>query len=548
MKLNSAKSDLLWLWRSVRGVRGRIFLNCLIGLLRISLSLSFIYICKHIVDIATGISPGNIYIWVSWMLLVVVMQLFVTLLNGRVKERNRIELTNHLQRCIFAKAMNCQWNGRDSLHTGDTMSRLSEDIRSVCTTVSEHIPQILLACVQLVAASCVLFTLGRELLWVLLVIMPVAIVVSKVYFRQLRKLSAQVRQQEGGIQSHMQEHLLKRILILCMGRLDDAVNALGRRQDELQDTVVSRVNYSTRAHFFIQMGFMGSYAVAFCWGAFGIMAGTVTYGMMTAFLQLVNQVQIPIVNMSHYLPSVVQSFSSVDRLREIDNEVQQVNVDEAIATLRGEGLGIKVENLKYTYPGNYKPTINNFCYDFRPGSHVAVVGPTGEGKSTLIRLILGLLTPQEGTITLYDENGSRRDVHGSMCRLFCYVPQGNSLMSGSVRDNLLLGKPDATEEEMHRALHLAAADFIFDREEGLDTSCAEQGNGLSEGQAQRIAIARALLQPGRIILFDEACSALDDDTEGKILDNLETSLAEQTVIWITHDTSVMDRMQETLRL
>lgn len=534
----------LWMWRSVKGVRHRIVANCLVGLLRIALSLAFVYICKHIVDIATGAVSGNIYYGVAVLIGVIVGQLVVTLANGRIKERNRIELTNHLQKRIFGKAMNSQWNGRDRLHTGDTMSRLSEDIRAVSATVSEQIPQIFLAMCQLIAASVILFMLGRELLWVLLIIMPVAIVVSKAYFRRLRQLTDEVRTKEGGIQSHMQEHLLKRILILCMGRLDESIAALGRQQDELQSTVVSRVNYSTRAHFFIQMGFMTGYSVTFCWGAFGIMAGTVTYGMMTAFLQLVNQVQFPIVNMSHYLPTIIHSITSVNRLREIEDE-QQMTIDSIDETSDIKDLGIRVNNITYSYPDSDKETIKSFSHDFVPLSHTAIVGPTGQGKSTLIRLLLGLLKPEKGAISLYSSDGKEIPVK---THYFSYVPQGNSLMSGTVRDNLLLGKPDATEEEMREVLHLAAADFVFEREEGLGTSCAEQGNGLSEGQAQRIAIARALLQPGRIMIFDEACSALDNDTERRILDNLDSRLKDRTVIWITHDNSVQERMQETIEM
>lgn len=534
----------LWMWRSVKGVRHRIVANCLVGLLRIALSLAFVYICKHIVDIATGAVSGNIYYGVAVLIGVIVGQLVVTLANGRIKERNRIELTNHLQKRIFGKAMNSQWNGRDRLHTGDTMSRLSEDIRAVSATVSEQIPQIFLAMCQLIAASVILFMLGRELLWVLLIIMPVAIVVSKAYFRRLRQLTDEVRTKEGGIQSHMQEHLLKRILILCMGRLDESIAALGRQQDELQSTVVSRVNYSTRAHFFIQMGFMTGYSVTFCWGAFGIMAGTVTYGMMTAFLQLVNQVQFPIVNMSHYLPTIIHSITSVNRLREIEDE-QQMALDSIDETSETKDLGISVNNITYSYPDSDKETIKSFSHDFAPLSHTAIVGPTGQGKSTLIRLLLGLLKPEKGAISLYSADGKEIPVK---THYFSYVPQGNSLMSGTVRDNLLLGKPDATEEEMREVLHLAAADFVFEREEGLGTSCAEQGNGLSEGQAQRIAIARALLQPGRIMIFDEACSALDNDTERRILDNLDSRLKDRTVIWITHDNSVRERMQETIEM
>ena len=543
--MRSIRNNFLWIWQSAKGVRRRIVLNCTIGVVRIMLSLCFVYLCKHIVDIATGTSSGNIYHWVGLLIGYVAVQLLITLINARVKERNRIELTNLLQRRIFAKAMHSQWNGRDSRHTGDTMSRLSEDVRAVCAMMSDQAPQILLCTVQLIAASVVLFLLGRELLWVILIIMPVAIVVSKVYFKKLRKLTEAVRKQEGGIQSHIQEHLLKRILIVCMDRLDTAINALGTRQDELQGTVISRVNYSSRAHLFIQMGFMAGYCVTFCWGAFGIMAGTVTYGMMTAFLQLVNQVQIPIVNMSSHLPQVVQSMASVDRLREVEQEPQMPD-DEPLLIAPECQLGLRLTGLRYTYQGNAEPTLCSLSHTFAPGSRTAIIGPTGQGKSTLIRLMLGLLSPDEGSILLFDDNGKSYD-HPDR-RIFAYVPQGNSLMSGTVRDNLLLGNPTATEADMRQALHLAAADFVFERPEGLDTLCAEQGNGLSEGQAQRIAIARALLQPGRILLFDEACSALDDATESLILENLSSAVHGRTLIWITHDQSVCQRMDEVMTI
>ena len=544
--MKSIKTNISWLWHAITGQRYRIAQNIAIGVTRIILSLAFVYISKHIVDIATGAVTGDIYRCVGVMIAIIVCQLIATLISGRIKEKNRIEISNHLQKQVFAKAMYSEWNGRDRLHTGDTMSRLSEDIRAVCATISDQIPQLILALFQIIAASAVLFMLGRELLWVLIIIMPVAILASKVYFRKLREITDTVRKQEGGIQSHMQEHLLKRILIICMGRVADAVDALGTRQDELHGSVITRVNYSTRAHMFIQLGFMAGYSVTFCWGAFGILAGTVTYGMMTAFLQLVNQVQIPIVNMSQHLPTVIQSLTSVERLREID-DAQRLEV-ASDPVLSSDRQGLRIKSLSYTYPGNTEPTIRDLSFDFRPGQHTAIVGPTGEGKSTLIRLILGLLRPDSGTIELYDHASHIMEVKGTLQKVFCYVPQGNSLMSGTVRENLLLGNPDATEGDMRRVLHLAAADFVFEREGGLDTSCAEQGGGLSEGQAQRIAIARALLQPGCIYLFDEACSALDSDTESLILDNLDSLLRDKTVIWITHDDTVVSRMESVLKI
>jgi ABC-type multidrug transport system fused ATPase/permease subunit len=210
-------------------------------------------------------------------------------------------------------------------------------------------------------------------------------------------------------------------------------------------------------------------------------------------------------------------------------------------------LGLRITDVSYTYPGNEGPTINHLSCDFRPGVSTAIVGETGSGKSTLIRLMMSLLQPDSGHVTLYNDK-QEYEMNPSLRCNFRFVPQGNSLMSGTVRDNLLLGNADATEDEMREALRLAAADFVFERPEGLDTPCSEQGSGLSEGQAQRIAIARALLQKGAIILMDEACSSVDSLTERRILENLSKGIQDKTIIWVTHHAAVQEYMTRTITL
>jgi len=241
---------------------------------------------------------------------------------------------------------------------------------------------------------------------------------------------------------------------------------------------------------------------------------------------------------------MVQAITSVDRLRELADMPEEQRTEERI--LEGP-LGIRITDLSYTYPGNESPTIDKLSHTFEPGLHTAIVGATGAGKSTLMRLILSLLTPDSGAIELFN-NATALPMSASLRGNFRYVPQGNSLMSGTVRQNLLLGNAEASEEEMRHALHLAAADFVFDRPEGLDTPCSEQGSGLSEGQAQRIAIARALLQKGAIILMDEPCAAVDPETEQRILKNISEAATDKTIIWITHHTAVEDVLPNTLRL
>jgi len=264
---------------------------------------------------------------------------------------------------------------------------------------------------------------------------------------------------------------------------------------------------------------------------------------MTAFLQLVGQVQRPVADITHQIPAFIRALSSEDRLMELSEQVQEEDVPD----VRLEGApGIRLENLSFAYEGAAGKVLDNLSFDFTPGSFTAIRGATGAGKSTLIMVIMNLLKQSGGSVTLYDPptpSGA-----GTLCN-FMYVPQGNSLLSGSIRDNLRLAAPDATDEQLFEALHSACADFVKDLPDGLDTVCAEVGRGLSEGQAQRIAIARALLRPGGILVLDEATSALDAETERQLLENLARGFrGRKTILCITHREAAVEYADRELNL
>ena len=280
------------------------------------------------------------------------------------------------------------------------------------------------------------------------------------------------------------------------------------------------------------LGFQAGHAAAFLWGAVGIMHGTVTYGMMTAFLQLVGQVQRPIAEFGRQVPAFIQAIASVERVMDLEELEQEPSSESVIL----EGApAVEIAGVSYSYPGSPVKVLDNYSAVFPGGSFSVVAGPTGAGKSTLIRLILGLLTPSDGSILIGGQPAG-----ASLRGNFMYIPQGNSLLSGTIRSNLQLASPDATEDDMRVVLETAMAGFVFDLPQGLDTPCGEVGSGLSEGQCQRIAIARSLLRPGGILILDESTSALDAATEEALLQNLYSNYHQKkTIIFVSHRQAVV---------
>ena len=323
---------------------------------------------------------------------------------------------------------------------------------------------------------------------------------------------------------------------------DNSSAHLETLQNELYGNEVKRVRFTVFSRIFLALAFQAGHATAFLWGVWGISTGVVTYGMMTAFLQLVGQIQRPLAEMTNRIPSIIHATASIDRLDEI--EALPTEYVEEPVFLDGP-LGIRLADVDFSYPE--VQVLKDFSHDFIPGSRTAVVGPTGVGKTTLIRLLLSLLKPSKGSVSIYSSASSVLVSSSTRCNLV-YVPQGNSLFSGTIRENLHIGDPDATDEQMIHALHTAAADFVFDLPSGLDTQCFEAGAGLSEGQAQRIAVARALLRPGSILLLDEFSSALDADTENLLMERLTASLPSHTMIFITHREKIIDYCDSILRL
>ena len=528
-----------------RPVRGRSALSVLIGIVRIAASLGFVWICKRLVDIATGVLDAPLRTHIFIMLGIMLVQLLCSVSQAAWESYNITRTGNGLRRSTFSTVLRSSFTGRETFRSGDAVNRLEEDVRVVTDLLCTRIPDMAVTLIQLVAASVYLLLMAPNLLWVLLVLMGAAVVGSRMFFRRLRVLTDSIRRQDAEVQQLMQENLQKRIVVLTLIGTERVLTRLGILQQDLLDKTVTRINYNALARAFMILGFLGGYAAAFIWGVVGIRDGVVTYGMMTAFLQLVGQVQRPIAELARQIPAFIHATTSVERLMELQELEQEADTE----SVRLSGApGVRLTDVHFHYPERPEAVLDAFSYDFAPGTLTVIMGPTGSGKSTLSRLVLGLLKPESGSIEVYGPEGAfpaGPAVRGN----FLYVPQGNSLLSGTIRENLLLARADASEEQIRTALHTAVADFVWELPDGLDTPCGEAGSGLSEGQCQRIAIARALLREGGALILDEATSALDTETEATLLDRLYGRFhGNKTLLFISHRDAISARADAILRV
>ena len=551
-----------WFGRVVRPYSGSLTVMMLCHILLATCSVGFVYCCKKLVDSAVATFAGtsstvDIAYWFAALAAIVCGRIGLNALRSYIQTKTEIRIKNSLRRNLFDILLRMQTDGEKTYHSGDLLNRIQEDVRVVSSTLSGSIPNLIGTALQFTAALAFLIYLDIRLALVVGVVVPACMVVGKYISAKIRKLTLDIRSRDSKVQEHIQESIQHLTLLQSLEHSQSSTSELDDLQSSLYVTEMRRTKFGVISRIFISAAFQAGYIIAFMWGVLGISKGTVTYGMMTAFLQLVGQIQRPLLEMSSQIPSIIHSTASIDRIIEIES-LPQESVEEAV--LIPGTAGIRLENVTFAYPGGDRNVLEGFSHDFVPGSRTSIVGPTGVGKSTMIRLLLALLKPQEGNITMYS-NRFEASVAGlpadnlvgvpvtaaTRCNLV-YVPQGNTLFSGTIRDNLIMGNPEATEQQMRDALHIAAADFVLDLPAGLDAQCFESGAGLSEGQAQRIAIARALLRPGSILLLDEFSSALDAETETLLMERLTSSLPDHTMIFITHRDRIIDYCDSVLRL
>lgn len=543
------KTILRWMWRYHKGCRLQAFLNITIGLLLVGCSMASVDLVRRLTDVATHKIAGDIVLLACLLGGLFAVELLLRIAATWVSAILGVRTQNRIQQKFFARILDGKWSGISNYHSGDVLNRLFGDVGDIVNLMTEVLPSAIIVATQFIWSFTYLYIYDAPLAIVLVVASPVFLVLSRIYFRKMRRIVRKIKDSNSAIQSIIQESIQHKMVIKVLERNDSMVDRLEQRQGLLRKQIKSRARFSIISKSIVSIGFSGAFLAALIMALFQVYEGAITVGVLMSFMQLTNRIQQPLLDMARLLPTIVNSMTSSERLMELED----LPLEEHNIPVRLEGrVGIRFENISYSYTDNGRTVIRNFSHDFTPGSFTAILGETGAGKTTLIRMMLSLISPSEGKSEIYsiDEHGTStsHDIRPSLRNNFSYIPQGNTLFSGTIRENLRFGNPLATTEQMKEALHLALADFVLDLPDGLDTKCGEGGGGLSEGQAQRISIARALLHPCRVLLLDEATSALDMETERKLLVNLKQHFADCTIIFVTHRLAVVDFTTDSLTM
>ena len=531
-----------WLWQYSRPYLGKILLVMVFGLLETVASLLMVQISKEIIDHATF---GNAFVrlMVVYVLLMLGMQA-VTVISSLVSTMLTERFSFGIRKQIYEKIIHSHWMDVKKYHTGDLMTRLTSDAGNVADGIIGTIPSIIQLAVELLLVFFTLFYYSPMLAMFALLVAPVAALSSWWLGKKLRKLQVKVQESEAAYRSFLQESLANLLIVKAFANEDYSTERLTQLREERFHWVYRRTKMGVASSTVMSLAFQTGYIVAFCYGAIQISRKMITYGTMSVFLTLVNRVQAPVMGLAQQIPKVVSILASAGRIMELQQIPLEMKTDTQIPSAR---IGVEIKDMTFGYTD--ETVLENVNLRIGAGEFVAIIGESGIGKTTLIRIIMSFMSNIGGSVTFFNEKGDLEQANAATRKFISYVPQGNTLFSGTVRENIRMGKLDATEEEMYEALKLASGyEFVMGLPKGIDTVIGERGHGLSEGQAQRIAIARAFLRKAPFLILDEATSALDEKTELEVLQGLKELSPRPTCLIITHRKSILPYCDRELQI
>ncbi len=533
-------ADWKWIWGYTKRYRRAVWFYTVLGVASSTLGLVSAVASKYSIDIITGYDSDHLWFIVTVMVASALVGLLLRSVTSRISTKISLRVNNDIQAQVFDRLLGADWRSLNAFASGDLLSRLSTDVGSVSSSAIRWLPDLIVTAYTFAATLAVILHYDWVMALLALASAPFLLLTSRRLIRGMRTHQQEVRQVGSRLMSYETETLHNLDAIKGFGITGRYGRGFRRRQEEFRRASLDYNLFSIRTEILLSLLGSAVQMAAFGYCLYLLWSGKILYGTMTLFLSQGAKLSSAFNALVRTVPSFLSASVSARRIRDLYAlEPEPVLPDDGLDSLASQGFTVAVEDAGYAYVP-HQPVLTHADFRAAPGETVALVGPSGGGKTTMIRLLLGLIRPAEGRAYLQAADGRQVEVNAGLRRYFSYVPQGNTLLSGTIADNLRMVKPDASDAQLQAALEAACAwDFVSAMDGGLDASVGEHGHGLSEGQAQRIAIARALLRDAPVLLLDEATSALDVATERTILRNLAARYPHKTCIVTTHRPTVI---------
>ncbi len=542
--------DWKWIFSYSARYKGAIAFYIFLGILSTSLGLVSSVASKYLIDIITGYETSKLWVLILIMVGSSVFSLAFGSIISRISTKLSIDINNDIQADIFDKIVDADWLSLSQYSNGDVLNRFNGDIGTVSGNAISWLPTIIIAVYNFAATFFVILHYD----WIMAVLAlgsaPFMLLISRFMIKKQRDYSKKVREMSSKLMTFEVEAFYNFDTIKSFGIAPLYSRKMRWWQGKFKDISLEYNMFSIKTNIFLSiLGMLVQFA-AFGYCLFRLWTNDITYGTMTLFLQQRSNLSSAFNQVVSIIPSFLNSSVSAHRIRELVELPKEVHIPESsrMDALAEDGFEISMRDVNFSYQEGTRVITDSF-FTAKPGEIVALVGPSGEGKTTMIRLILGLIRPEQGDVVLRAVNGEEVEMNVETRHLFAYVPQGNTILSGTIAENMRMAKEDATDEEIIEALKIACAwEFVERLPNTIDTNVGERGRGMSEGQAQRVAIARAVLRDAPVLLLDEATSALDVTTERQVLKNLMQKRPHKTCIVTTHRPSVLNMCQRVYRV
>lgn len=546
-KLISLKDELLWLFSLSRCYKKEIFAVTVLSVIGTVFSLTTSLCLKYVIDIVTGTLNQSILLVVLAAVAMLLGSIFLSAITSRITTKVNVKIQNELQLQVYGTIFNAQWESLREYRKGDLINRINSDASLIASGAVSWWPTVITFAAKFIYTFVLIVMNDPIMAAIALMSAPVSALLSRFMIRKMHNHSLKVKELSADIMSYQEDSFQNLQYIKSFGISDVINKRLIKKQQEYKE---ESLNYNKVTVLMnIIMGLVGITVtfVSYAWGIYRLWEGFITYGTMVMFLQLTLTLSNSFNSILSVIPTTINLGTSAARIISLENLPEEKSTPTAeekkfINSNFKSGVSINCSSLSFSYSD--KPServLKNAGFSAGIGETIAIIGGSGIGKTTFFRLLLGLLEPTEGEVTFKGNNNETIKAGPSTRELIAYVPQGNTIISGTVAENLRLIKKDATDEEIITALKLSCAyDFVSKLPQGINSQIGESGNGFSEGQIQRISIARALIKDAPVLLFDEVTSALDEETEGRLLHNIQTHFKNKTIIFVTHKLNALD--------